>query len=144
MASGLVFAFTNAKVVKNLKAGKTYAWTVRSYCPYDTSDFGPESFFTLYAPRLQNPAGSLGDRLSLFPNPATVQSNVVYHAASAGKARLVVFDAMGRLRYAENLAVAEGTNVLPIQVADWADGWYQIGLQHDGQMGSVQLLLGRP
>ena len=144
MATGLVFAFTNGKVVNNLQAGKTYAWTVRSYCPFDTSEFVAESFFTLFSPRLENPVGSLGDRLSLYPNPATVQSNLVYNATLAGKARLVVYDAMGRLRYAESIVVTEGTNLLPIHIADWADGMYQIGLEQDGQKGSVQLMLGRP
>ncbi len=143
MATGVVFAFTNGKVVNNLQAGRTYAWTVRAYCPYDTSEFGPEAFFTLLSPRLAEAAG-IGERVRLMPNPATERSWLEYEALASGELDLRITDLSGRVRLARQVAVFEGPNRLPLTVADLPEGLYLVTLRQGDAQGQVRLSIQRP
>jgi hypothetical protein len=68
--------------------------------------------------------------LNLFPNPANEFVNVSFNASSAGIASIRIVDMIGKVMMADQVSVAEGNNLLTIDMARFGNGIYFVELNN--------------
>ncbi len=86
----------------------------------------PDGSTDYAAPLPVLPAGPNAAALALFPNPVPVagQAQIQLTAAKGATLRFQVYDAVGRERLVRIAGVQAGLNVLTLDVATLAPGWY--------------------
>ncbi len=140
MATAVVFAFTNAKVVNNLQPGQSYNWTVQSYCPYDTSEYAPEAMFTMLSPRL----GAGTQHIAVHPNPSSGLTWFRYTTEQEGTLVWRLVDPLGRVLQQDQSAVFPGENVQRLELQGHPDGLYYLHFRQGSQQGVQAIQLMRP
>jgi hypothetical protein len=141
MSTGEVNAFTNGKVVNNLKLNTTYAWTVQSYCPYDTSDFADESFFTTFGARISGSAGELSVKMDLYPNPAVDFARLLFSAEEEGQVVLRLTGLDGKIYASATERVVKGQNLLDMNLGMLPAGIYMVEAIQDDRRGALRLVI---
>jgi alpha-amylase len=120
--------------VNVLEPGTTYEWQVRSFCGGTTlSPFTASRTFTTPGLKL---AASGEDAFRLWPNPTKDRVQLQGSVVSA-QAQLMVFDALGQVRYSDNLQ--QGPFSRGLDVSSWPAGLYQVVVM-DGGKRSVRSL----
>ena len=69
--------------------------------------------------------------LSLFPNPTSAQSNLLYTGATLLDARLIIYDANGRVVKQKSIDILEDNHILRINTLELAAGHYEVQIIHD-------------
>ena len=67
--------------------------------------------------------------MKLYPNPASSNVNIAISSTESGNATLAVFNLMGQMVYSENVALAEGNNLVKVSVSDLNAGVYMINIK---------------
>ncbi len=78
--------------------------------------------------------------MDLYPNPTTDNVQVRYNLPVGGDGMLVITDVLGQVVYSENLDIAAGTNLIHVNTAALASGFYQITIRSNGLQSSESLV----
>lgn len=71
-------------------------------------------------------AEEIEDRLTIYPNPATEQVNLIYSASKEQDLKMVVCNMMGQVVYQETRQINTGENRLSMGLTDMANGVYVV------------------
>lgn len=133
--------FTNGKVVHYLNLNTTYAWTVQSYCPYDTSDFAEESHFTTFGARISGSAGELSMQMDLYPNPAVDFARLLFSAEEEGQVELRLTGLDGKVYASATERVIKGQNLLDMNLGMLPAGIFMVEAIQDDRRGALRLVI---
>lgn len=127
------FFYNNYSTCKS----KTYKCTITTYNNCNTTPVPVWSYFKLsqntsYCPNCRtatkqeintkNEVTNLG--LQVYPNPVNEQANLVLQSPIADIAELTIVDITGKVVFAKNYEVEEGSNMIIIPTLNWANGTY--------------------
>jgi hypothetical protein len=131
------------RVVKNLNPGKTYGWSVQSNCPYDTSEFSPEVYFTLFTARMVDTEGKLADKLSLFPNPSTGPTHVMIQSTTSQPIQVRVMNLQGAVLQQISREGDIGATAIPLDLSTFAPGLYLVEVTQASESGVLHVQISR-
>jgi len=131
------------RVVKNLNPGQTYGWSVQSNCPYDTSEFSPEVYFTLFTARMVDSEGTLGDKLSLFPNPSTGPTHVLVQSTTSQPIQVRVLNLQGAVLQQISREGDVGATAIPLDLSSFAPGMYLVEVTQASESGVLHIQISR-
>ena len=81
------------------------------------------------------------DQLMLFPNPASNEFRIVFHALEEKDYTLAVTDASGKTIMLENIHAHNGRNTLNRALEGWSPGIYHVTLTFSDRQRSVRLVV---
>ncbi|MCB0705472.1 MAG: VCBS repeat-containing protein [Saprospiraceae bacterium] len=141
--------------------GVTYPYPIGEVGEITTSTFGDSYYYYFYNWKIQKEdITCVSDRvevtvtvtgteeieaygsLSLYPNPASDNVQVVFDAKAALSANIRLLDVLGRelmLQEIDRLVI--GSNVIELSVKDLPAGMYQVQFQIDGQTATRKLIV---
>ncbi len=146
MPSG-AFAFvasnSTSKLVNNLVSGKTYGYSVTAQCPFDTSVFSYEAYFTMPVAKIIGVEGSLGEQLSIFPNPSSGPTHVFLQGESEAEVFLSLMNLQGAVLYQANEPGVIGQTSIPLDFSHLAQGMYLIEVRQGEESGVLRVQISR-
>lgn len=80
----------------------------------------------------------LSSSVRIYPNPASEQASLMLSTGNAGRGTLSVYDLLGNQLNRDEVFVKQGTNTIPVPVADILPGIYFIELKLDNQTAIVR------
>jgi hypothetical protein len=113
--------------LRNLTAGQTYVWRVRSQCPLGYSVYSAIDTFKT-ATGLQHKMIAANE-FSVYPNPATSTVNINFSAPVSAVYELSVYDLEGKRLLSKNVTAAMGTNNPAIDIHSLPAGIYLLKLR---------------
>jgi len=131
------------RLVKNLNTGKTYGWSVQSNCPYDTSEYSPEVYFTLFSARMIQTEGRLGEKLSLFPNPSTGPTHVMLQSTTSQPINVRVVDMQGAVLQQFTRLGDVGATAIPLDLSAYPPGLYLVEVTQANETGVLHVQISR-
>lgn len=131
------------RLVKNLKPGKTYGWSVQSVCPYDTADWSPEVYFTLFSAKVTGSEGTLGDKLTLFPNPTAGPSHVLMESTTSEPILVRIMDLKGSVLVSFIQPGDIGITAIPLDLSPYSPGLYLVEVTQSSQSGVLRIQVSR-
>jgi hypothetical protein len=84
---------------------------------------------------------AVAEKLSVSPNPASGMTMLVYKAAEAGNAQIVITDFYGRPVYNASRYMQQGTQQLRIDAGRWDKGIYMISVVMNGLRTTTRLMV---
>jgi hypothetical protein len=84
---------------------------------------------------------ALAEKLSVSPNPVSGMAMLVYHAAEAGNAQVVVTDFYGRPVYTASRYMQPGMQQLRIDAGRWEKGIYMVSVVMNGLRTTTRLMV---
>jgi hypothetical protein len=83
----------------------------------------------------------LNDRLSIFPNPATNEVNVVFNNITFDNVNLSIVNSLGQLLTKTDRSTTNGGNAFTLDVSNYASGLYFVNIVADGLTITKKLLI---
>jgi hypothetical protein len=114
----------NGTTLTGLSPTTTYQWQVRSLCSGAPSSYSPSDIFATPL-RIASPNGYPATPL-LFPNPASDNVNIRYHATEDQSCLLRIIDLSGRSVWMEKYRFVTGNNEVQIDVSALSTGVYLV------------------
>ncbi len=113
--------------LRNLTAGQSYVWRVRSQCPLGYSVYSSiDTFKTTTGLQHKMIAD---DHLFVYPNPATNIVNINFSATVSAVYELSVYDMEGKRLLSKNASAERGTNNPAIDIHSLPAGIYLLKLR---------------
>ena len=79
--------------------------------------------------------------MKLYPNPATDNVNILIASKENANAQLNIFNLMGQLVYSENVAVAEGNNLVRVSTSNLQAGVYMVNIKTNAGTSTQKLIV---
>ena len=79
--------------------------------------------------------------MHLYPNPASDVVNVIFSSQETANAQLTIFNLMGQQVYSENIAIAEGDNVVRINTSNFQAGVYMVNIKSNQGTTTQKLIV---
>ena len=79
--------------------------------------------------------------MKLYPNPATDNVNILIASKENANAQLNIFHLMGQLVYSENVAVAEGNNLVRVSTSNLQAGVYMVNIKTNAGTSTQKLIV---
>ncbi|PCJ26801.1 MAG: hypothetical protein COA97_05255 [Flavobacteriales bacterium] len=73
-------------------------------------------------------------QFSVYPNPATESTNVLFHTVIATEFHLAVYDYTGKLIISNDFIATKGKNIIPLDLKGYSQGIYFMSLQGNGNV----------
>jgi hypothetical protein len=140
---------TNPFNATGLNCGSDYQWQVRTNCstPGNTSYSAWSSLSNFTTSSCRTTQSTFENEntssLTLFPNPADQQINLVYILDGAFEATIEVRDMMGRLVHQESSAVDSGRMEKVLETENWINGLYMVTISSGNQVKTSRLVIQR-
>jgi hypothetical protein len=80
------------------------------------------------------------DQLSVFPNPATNDLSVSFVSRTDEKARVHVYDNLGKVIYSYDFETVTGSNDIKVNTQDFASGFYYISVSNASGIRNVKFV----
>lgn len=106
----------------------------------------PEEVTELFnEPENPNPAGihenkEIISHLSIFPNPAANQLNVIFLSVSETKSKIEMFDNMGKLVSTQSFETVIGSNNLNIDLKNISNGFYHLSITNGTSSHNIKFV----
>ena len=78
--------------------------------------------------------------MNLYPNPANDNVQIRYNVPVNGNGSLSITDVLGKVVYSTEIGVSYGVNVVNVNTAAFASGYYQVTLNCEGLVASESLV----
>jgi hypothetical protein len=79
--------------------------------------------------------------LKLMPNPAAESTHLFFNSQAAGKAKISIFDNLGRQLYFQNVGIEKGRNNIALSLRDLPRGVYFVEVQHTQATKRIKLVV---
>ena len=120
--------------LEGLEINTCHDWRIKTWCDvYSDSSYTAAHQFNTHDPAgISVPIITFGS-LSLYPNPATGQTEMRFTSAQSSNAELIIYNILGAIVRHQSIAAHEGLNNVSIDLASFSAGTYTVELKADGQ-----------
>ncbi len=127
------------KVLKKLKAGKSYEFQLRTNCLNGyTSDWTPLDTFTTAPARFVNDALDVEELL--YPNPAESKINIELNLDEDQTVTILIYNVAGELTLSFVQSLRSGSNLSCLDVASLPSGFYYAEVRMQGEMKTMKFV----
>ncbi len=134
---------TNYYSLEGLEENTCYDWRIKTWCDiYADSAYTTVHQFTTHDP-LNNTTvveAAMGS-VSLYPNPATGQTDLIFISSRSIEADITVYNLLGGIVLHHTASAHEGVNNFNIDLAHFNSGTYTIELKSGGETTRKKLIV---
>ena len=109
--------------------------------PFPSSGFDLDAVGVMYPVNTGIQKMSAFAGLTLFPNPTNNYCNLEINALETHACNLIIYDAAGKLVFEESFSLNHGLNTKRIDLSNYENGCYQIGLSKANQVTYIPIII---